>query len=127
MVFVTGEKMTLSIALIHLRGLTIEAVTVHLSAPSTSYFMIFWIICNISVCSLPIEILPSFYKYAYISPFYNVNRAARTIILDGKNDLLLNFGVQLSWIAVSVLKITVHEIWKIRKLQNLRNQSTIYA
>ncbi|PLW05879.1 hypothetical protein PCANC_21115 [Puccinia coronata f. sp. avenae] len=67
-------------------GLTIEVVTVILTPQYVSYFMIFWIIWNISVCYLPIDVLPSIYAYAHMAPFYNIGRAARNIILDGKNE-----------------------------------------
>ncbi|KAI7963230.1 hypothetical protein MJO29_003657 [Puccinia striiformis f. sp. tritici] len=67
-------------------GLTIEVVTVILTPQYVSYFMIFWIIWNISVCYLPIDVLPGIYGYARMAPFYNISRAARSIILDGKNE-----------------------------------------
>lgn len=42
-------------------------------------------IANVSVCVFPIEVLPSFYRYGYAMPFYNISRAMRTIVFGTKN------------------------------------------
>jgi len=108
-------------------GLTIEVVTVILTPHYVSYFMIFWIIWNISVCYLPIEVLPSIYRYARMAPFYNIGRAARSIILNGKNELLINFAVLLSWTFISIINIILCELWKKRKGQTFQNSKISHA
>ncbi|KZP19996.1 hypothetical protein FIBSPDRAFT_827555 [Athelia psychrophila] len=60
---------------------------------------------NVSVSFYPIEALPGIFRYGYASPFYNVSRAVRTILFNTKNDLALNFGVQLAWIGVSLVTL----------------------
>ncbi|THH18740.1 hypothetical protein EW146_g2279 [Bondarzewia mesenterica] len=41
---------------------------------------------NVSVCFFPIPLLPGVYRYGYAMPFYNVERAVRTIVFNTKND-----------------------------------------
>ncbi|WAQ83521.1 hypothetical protein PtA15_3A892 [Puccinia triticina] len=108
-------------------GLTIEVVTIILTPQYVSYFMIFWIIWNISVCYLPIDVLPSIYAYAHMAPFYNISRAARSIILDGKNELPVNFAVLMAWTLISIINIILCELWNRRKLPVFRNRKNSYA
>jgi Protein of unknown function (DUF3533) len=51
------------------------------------------IVGNVSVCSYPIELLPTIYRYGYAAPFYNVSHAARSIIFGTKNTRTLVPGV----------------------------------
>lgn len=40
-------------------------------------------------------------------PFYNANRAIRTIIFNTKNELAKNFGILLAWIVFSMFTIAL--------------------
>jgi hypothetical protein len=95
-------------------GLAVEAVLTIVPLPGLPFFIILWIIANVSVCPFPIEILPSFYRYGYAAPFYNVSRGIRTVLFATKNRVGLSFGVLIAWIAISCLTIPLFQ-WIVRR------------
>jgi Protein of unknown function (DUF3533) len=96
-------------------GLALESLITLLTPRFLPFFMILWIIsafpasflppfshthqqhkptANVSVCLLPIPVLPRIFHYGYAMPFYGVSRAVRTIVFGTKNSgtsLLLSF------------------------------------
>ncbi|TFL06621.1 hypothetical protein BDV98DRAFT_600637 [Pterulicium gracile] len=97
-------------------GLALEAMLTLLTERFTPFFMVLWIIANVSVAALPVELLPGVFKYAYATPFFNLNEGSRAIIFGTKNELGLNFGVLIAWIVLSLLTMPLF-IWiKRRKL-----------
>jgi len=90
-------------------GLAVEAAVTLLTPRFIAFFLILWIICNVSVSFFPIEILPTVFRYGYATPFYNVSKAVRTLLFNTKNELGLNFGVLFAWIAVSLVTIPVFQ------------------
>ncbi|EJD03137.1 uncharacterized protein FOMMEDRAFT_108265 [Fomitiporia mediterranea MF3/22] len=91
-------------------GLAMESVITVLTPIFTPFFLILWIISNVSVASVPIEVLPGVFKYGYASPFYNVSKTVRTILFNTKNEIGLNFGVQFAWIGISLVTMTLFTI-----------------
>lgn len=86
-------------------GLALESLVTLLTIKFIPFFMIMWIIVNISVCIFPIEVLPRVFHYGYAAPFYNVSRAMRTIVFGTKNELGLHFGILIVWIAISCVTL----------------------
>lgn len=86
-------------------GLAVEAVITVLTPQFIAFFLILWIIVNVSVSLLAIETMPSFYRYGYAAPFYNISNGVRTIVFRTKNQLGQNFGVLFAWIAISLITI----------------------
>jgi hypothetical protein len=50
------------------------------------FFLIIFIITNVSVSVYPLAVLPHIYRYGYAFPFYNISRAVRSIVFRTKND-----------------------------------------
>ncbi|KIK00497.1 hypothetical protein K443DRAFT_122793 [Laccaria amethystina LaAM-08-1] len=88
-----------------LSGLALESFVTLLTVKFIPFFMLMWIITNISVCIFPIEVLPRVFRYGYASPFYNVSRGMRTIVFGTKNELGLHFGILIVWIAISCITL----------------------
>ncbi|EJD42087.1 hypothetical protein AURDEDRAFT_168879 [Auricularia subglabra TFB-10046 SS5] len=82
-------------------GLAIEALVTVLTPRFIPYFLILWIISNVSVAFYPIELLPGVYKYGYASPFYNVSLTVRALLFGTRNYIGLNFGVMFAWVSIS--------------------------
>jgi hypothetical protein len=95
-------------------GLAIEAVFTILTPKYIAYFIITWIIVNISVTIWPPEVLPSIYRYGYAAPFYNLSKGVRSILFGTRNQLGLNVGVLLAWIGVSLVTIPLFT-WYMRR------------
>ncbi|KAF8893329.1 hypothetical protein BD779DRAFT_1043244 [Infundibulicybe gibba] len=66
-------------------GLALESTMTLLTETTMQIFFMLWIIGNMSVCLWPIEALPKAFAYGYVSPFYNISRAVRAVVLGGKN------------------------------------------
>ncbi|GJE94695.1 SNG1 family protein [Phanerochaete sordida] len=96
-------------------GLAIEAMITILTLRFIPFFLVPWIITNVSVVFFPIEILPTIFRYGYAMPFYNVSRAVRTILFRTRDQVGLNFGVLIAWIVVSLVSIPLAQAYVRRK------------
>ncbi|KAG7441803.1 uncharacterized protein BT62DRAFT_907367 [Guyanagaster necrorhizus] len=96
-------------------GLALEAMITFLTPKYMPFFIILWIISNVAVCFMPIEVLPHFYRYGYAFPFYNVSGAVRTILFGTKNQLGLHFGVLIAWTIISLFTLPLAQ-WNARRL-----------
>ncbi|KAJ7350884.1 hypothetical protein DFH08DRAFT_862558 [Mycena albidolilacea] len=97
-------------------GMALEALTTLVTVRLIPLFLIFWIISNMSVSGYPLEVLPHIYKFGYLYPFYNISRGVRTIVLGTKNDLGMNFGILLAWLAISCVTLPLFQWWMRRKI-----------
>ncbi|KAF8802870.1 hypothetical protein BYT27DRAFT_7145655 [Phlegmacium glaucopus] len=95
-------------------GLALESVIPLLTTKFIPFFLLTWIIINISVCVFPIEVMPNFYRYGYAVPFYSISRAMRTIIFGTKNAVGLSFGIILAWTAISCITLPLIQ-WYVRR------------
>ncbi|KAG6807451.1 hypothetical protein H0H92_007402 [Tricholoma furcatifolium] len=102
-------------------GLALESLMALLTVRFLPFFMILWVIVNVSVCIFPIEMLPVVFRYGYAMPFYNVSRAVRCIVFGTKNTELmdsstvgLNFGILIAWAAISCITLPLIQ-WFVRR------------
>ncbi|KAF9077315.1 hypothetical protein BDP27DRAFT_1209087 [Rhodocollybia butyracea] len=95
-------------------GLALESMLTLLTIRALPFFMLLLIISNVSVCFLPIDVLPHVFRYGYAFPFYNISCAARTIIFGTKNQLGLNFGILIAWVALSCITLPFFQ-WFMRR------------
>lgn len=95
-------------------GLALESLLTLLTIRFMPFFMITWIIANVSVCIFPIEVLPSVFRYGYAMPFYNVSHAVRCIVFGTKNSVGLNFGVLIAWTTISCITLPLIQ-WFVRR------------
>ncbi|SJL15590.1 uncharacterized protein ARMOST_19091 [Armillaria ostoyae] len=95
-------------------GLALEAMITLLTIRFMPFFMILWIISNVSVCFMPIAVLPNVYRYGYAMPFYNVSGAVRTILFGTKNELGLHFGILIAWTVISMITLPLFQ-WFMRR------------
>ncbi|KAF9540263.1 hypothetical protein CPC08DRAFT_650973 [Agrocybe pediades] len=97
-------------------GLALESLITLLTQAGIPFFMMLWIIANIAVCSFPIQVLPSIFRYGYAAPFYNVSRSIRTIVFGTRNQVGLSFGILIAWIAISCITLPLFQ-WFVRRRQ----------
>ncbi|KAJ6607870.1 hypothetical protein B0H10DRAFT_2070093 [Mycena sp. CBHHK59/15] len=90
-------------------GLALEAMVTILTVRFIPFFLFIWIISNVSVSVFPLQVLPHVYRYGYAFPFYNISRAVRTIIFGTKNDVGLNFGILIAWVAISAITLPLFQ------------------
>ncbi|KAH9978766.1 hypothetical protein BGW80DRAFT_1164876 [Lactifluus volemus] len=105
------------VAMCALGGIIDSMITI-LTPRFVPFFLLFWIILNVSVCIFPPALLPGFYHYAYAIPFYNVQQAVRAIIFGTRNQIGLNFGILIAWIVVSWCMLILFQY--IKRRQSIR-------
>ncbi|KAF9523174.1 hypothetical protein CPB83DRAFT_898993 [Crepidotus variabilis] len=66
-------------------GLALESLITILTARWIPFFMILWIIVDVSVCIFPLDVLPRIYNYGYAAPFYNISKSVRSVVFGTKN------------------------------------------
>ncbi|KAF8885920.1 hypothetical protein CPB85DRAFT_1232523 [Mucidula mucida] len=103
-------------------GLAIEAMFTILNIRFTPFFLITWIIVNVSVCLMPIEVLPRIYHYGYGSPFYHISASVRTILFGTKNEIGFHFGILIVWVAISLVTLPLFQ-WLQRRPTTANSQS----
>ncbi|KAF9030840.1 hypothetical protein BDZ89DRAFT_646755 [Hymenopellis radicata] len=95
-------------------GLLLEAMVTLLTPRFLPFFLITWVIVNVAVASLPLDILPHFFKYGYAMPFYNISAAVRTLLFGTKNQLGQHFGILLGWTGFSIVLLILLQ-WQQRR------------
>ncbi|KAJ6560477.1 hypothetical protein B0H10DRAFT_2115024 [Mycena sp. CBHHK59/15] len=95
-------------------GLALEAMITLLTVRFVPFFLIVWIISNVSVSLWPLQVLPHVYRYGYAFPFYNISRAVRTIVFRTKNDVGMNFGILIAWTVLSCITLPLAQ-WFVRR------------
>ncbi|ORX38840.1 hypothetical protein BD324DRAFT_576967 [Kockovaella imperatae] len=95
-------------------GLATEFAITILGPKFMAFFLIPLIIVNVSVASLPHELQPWIFRYGVAMPFYNVGKVVRTIIFNTKNEIAMNLGILLAWIALSLITIPL-AVWLFRR------------
>ncbi|KZF19352.1 hypothetical protein L228DRAFT_271168 [Xylona heveae TC161] len=99
-------------------GLACENVAMLIGQPWTAFWLIFWVISNVSTAFYNISIAPRFYYWGFAWPLHNIVEASRQIIFDLHSRIGLNFGVLFTWVALNTAFFPLCCIfmgWKHRK------------
>lgn len=103
-------------------GLVTECAVSLVGPKFTGFTLVFWIIINVSVANLPIELSPSFYKYGYSMSFYSIRQVYVKIIFDvgQRVEMLKWFGILWAWLAVILLTFPIWIYLEVRSAQKAR-------
>lgn len=96
-------------------GGALESMITILTPRFIAFFLLLWIIVNVSVCTFPPQLLPGIYHYGYAMPFYNVQQTVRTLLFGTRDQMGLNFGVQVAWVIISWCTLTLFQYIKRRE------------
>ncbi|KAJ6534000.1 hypothetical protein DFH09DRAFT_1180836 [Mycena vulgaris] len=97
-------------------GLALESLATLITVRFVPFFLIFWIISNMSVAGYPLEVLPHIYRFGYAYPFYNMSRGARTIVFGTKDNLGTNFGILIGWVVLSCITLPLFQWFMHRRI-----------
>jgi len=106
-------------------GLIMESALAVLGPLGMPFFLIGWVIINVSVAFVSISDQDHFYAYGFIMPVWNSVDAGKSIIFGTKNHLAQNFLVCLGWIiagAIILMSITAYQRSKSDK-EEMKQQS----
>ncbi|PMD36146.1 MNNG and nitrosoguanidine resistance protein-like protein [Hyaloscypha variabilis F] len=82
-------------------GLACENVAMVVGQPWMAFWLIFWVISNVSTAFYSITLALRFYFWGYAWPLHNIVNASRTILFDVRSRIGLNFGILFAWCAVN--------------------------
>lgn len=72
--------------------------------PLVGFWLLFWVLLNISPSFNLIETLPHFYRYGYAMPIYNYLECLKVLVLDSwKGEVHKNILILLAWVAFNNL------------------------
>ncbi|KAJ2921996.1 hypothetical protein H1R20_g15099, partial [Candolleomyces eurysporus] len=95
-------------------ALALESLITLLTVRGIGFFMLLWIIANLSVSIFPLEVMPSIFRYGYAAPFYNLSKALRTVVFGTKNNVGQSVGILLAWVVVSFITLPLIQ-WFVRR------------
>ncbi|KAJ2917989.1 hypothetical protein MD484_g2447, partial [Candolleomyces efflorescens] len=95
-------------------ALALESLITLLTVRGMPFFMLLWIIANLSVAIFPLEVMPSIFRYGHAAPFYNLSRALRTVVFGTKNHVGESVGILLAWVAISCITLPLIQ-WFVRR------------
>ncbi|CAD6578689.1 MAG: hypothetical protein TREMPRED_002243 [Tremellales sp. Tagirdzhanova-0007] len=106
---------------IHMSALGFVMETVFLwLGPFFPFFLIFWVIINVSVAFLDIGDAPTFYRYGFSLPVWNLVDAAKSIIFATKDHVTQNLAVELAWMFVWMILLGITVVLQRRKKEAAR-------
>ncbi|KAI5449662.1 hypothetical protein NCC49_004123 [Naganishia albida] len=88
-------------------GLVMEFMLEVLGLPFFPFFLLFWVIINVSVAFLDLAALDLWYSYGFIMPVWNNVDGTKSIMFATKNHLLQNFTVNLAWCMIAGLALII--------------------
>ncbi|KAA8650173.1 hypothetical protein EYZ11_002110 [Aspergillus tanneri] len=83
-------------------GLPCENMAMVLGFPWSSFFLIFWVITNVSTGFYALDLAPGFFRWGEAWPLHRIVEALRTILFGTHSRIGLDFGILFAWIAVSI-------------------------
>ncbi|GAA5823441.1 hypothetical protein JCM11251_000635 [Rhodosporidiobolus azoricus] len=98
-------------------GYAMESMITLLTLKFFPFFLITWIILNITSSFFPATLAQHFYKYGYAMPFYHTTYATKHILWGARDRLGLNFGVLAAWTALSLCTTCLFELMWRKKAQ----------
>ncbi|TKA50770.1 hypothetical protein B0A53_06035 [Rhodotorula sp. CCFEE 5036] len=96
-------------------GLAMESMITILTVKFIPFFLITWIILNITSSFFPPTFMEHFYKYGYAMPFFHSTTGAKHIMWGARDRLGLNFGVLTAWTVLSICSLSLFEFFLRRK------------
>jgi hypothetical protein len=99
-------------------GYTMELVLLAFGPLIFPFFLLVWVIFNVSPVFLDLADIDHFWSYGFVLPVWNNVDASKSLIFGTKNHLGQNFGVCLGWMFFSMAGIMVITIRRKGKAMN---------
>ncbi|UZJ52485.1 hypothetical protein CBS101457_001805 [Exobasidium rhododendri] len=98
-------------------GYVMELVLLAFGSMVFPFFLLFWVIINVSVAFLDIADEDHFYSYGFVLPVYNSVDTAKSIFYGTKNRLGKDFAINLAWVVFGVVGISLVAIHQRNKAE----------
>ncbi|KAI0019458.1 MNNG and nitrosoguanidine resistance protein [Xylariomycetidae sp. FL0641] len=84
-------------------GIACENMAMLLGQPWTAFWLIFWVITNVSTAFYTVEVAPGFFRWGYAWPLHHIVQASRQIVFDLHSNIGTNFGVLFAWAGLGTI------------------------
>ena len=93
------------------------------------FWLVFWIVSNISPSFFPLALMNNFYRYGYMMPIHNAMDIYKVIFLNTyKGTLGRNYGILCAWVVInSILFVPVLKLVGNRMKQNAQRAAAAAA
>ncbi|GAA5927676.1 SNG1 family protein [Sporobolomyces koalae] len=102
-------------------GGAMESMITLLTMKFFPFFLITWILLNITSSFFPASIMPNWYRYGYAMPFFQSTDACKHIFWGARNRLGLNFGVLAAWAGLNIVSLCLFELL-VRKVEQRKER-----
>uniref|UniRef100_A0A0K3CEH1 BY PROTMAP: gi/472582605/gb/EMS20283.1/ response to drug-related protein [Rhodosporidium toruloides NP11] gi/647399075/emb/CDR43484.1/ RHTO0S08e02344g1_1 [Rhodosporidium toruloides] n=1 Tax=Rhodotorula toruloides TaxID=5286 RepID=A0A0K3CEH1_RHOTO len=96
-------------------GMPMEIALTFLGPRYTAFFLIFWVIINVSVAFLDLADMDHFYSYGFVLPIYQAVQNGKTIIFGTKARFGQYFGIEVAWALGGMAGLVLVIIFKRRQ------------
>lgn len=81
-------------------------VCIMLYPPLVGFWMLFWVILNISATFAPIALTPHFYRYTYAMPIHAAYEITKVVLFDTyKGAMGRNYAILIIWIVIATVSL----------------------
>lgn len=85
--------------------------------PMIGFWLLFWVVANISATFSPIALTPAFYRYSYAMPIHASYEITKVIIFDTyKGALGRNYGILVAWVCIATVLLAVTSVFFGKKM-----------
>lgn len=75
--------------------------------PMIGFWLLFWVVTNISATFSPIALTPNFYRYSYAMPIHASYEITKVILFDTYRGALgRNYGILVAWVVLATIALT---------------------
>ncbi|GAA5879804.1 hypothetical protein JCM3774_001387 [Rhodotorula dairenensis] len=107
-------------------GMPMEIALTFLGPRYTAFFLIWWIIMNVSVAFLDIADMDHFYSYGFVAPVWQAVQNGKAVIFGTKGRFGQNFGVLAAWVVCGTIGLILTVLYTrkraVRKQEQEREQ-----
>lgn len=102
----------LTFAAVGLANEIMAMILITIYPPLVGYWLILWVLVNVSPTFAPFELLPGVYKYGYAMPIHASSEISKVILFNTwKGKLGYNFGILVSWVVFQYLALPFWITW----------------
>ncbi|GAA5860480.1 hypothetical protein JCM8547_000315 [Rhodosporidiobolus lusitaniae] len=96
-------------------GMPMEIALTFLGPRYTAFFLIFWVIINVSVAFIDVADQDHFYSYGFVAPVFQAVQVGKSIIFGTKSRMGQYFGINIAWVVCGTLALVAAIVFKRRR------------
>lgn len=102
----------LTFAAVGLANEVMAMILITIYPPLVGYWLIFWVLVNISPTFAPFELLPGVFRYGYAMPIHASSELSKVIFFNTwKGKMGYNFAILISWVLVQYVSLPFWIVW----------------